>query len=132
MTEEEMRLKSALHQEKETKLSERIKDLEKQLEKFGVNVHGREAVKPMSFASFFAGLKFGGGGGDKKKEKDNDEDGSDDEGENRGGLFSRRSERRASFGRAAQQRVSFGKGEAALGVVGRRNVAVAHLRVRFM
>ena len=111
MTEVEIKLKSQLHAEKEGKLTERIKDLEKQLSKFGVDVHA-PAAKPMSFANFFAGLKFGipkSGEGAAGANEDDKELSTPEATESRPPS----AQRRASFGRAAEARASFGRNNAA-------------------
>ena len=108
MTETELKLKSQLHVEAEAKSTARIRDLEKQLERFGVNVHA-PAAKPMSFANFFAGLKFGVSN-NKKDERDG---GAMDDADAHPHTPTDGVHRRASFGRAAEARASFGRNTAA-------------------
>ena len=112
MTEVELRLKSQLAAEKEVKQLERIRHLESQLGRLGVAVGEKPpAPKPMSFASFFQGLKLGGGAtwgtettpsrADEEPISEDDEVDEDEE-----GVPPVR--RPASFGRAAVRRASFG------------------------
>jgi hypothetical protein len=120
MTEVELRLKSQLAAEKEVKQLERIRHLESQLGRLGVAVGEKPpAPKPMSFASFFQGLKLGGGANwgtettpSRADERADEEPISEDDevDEDEEGVPPVR--RPASFGRAAVRRASFGNARA--------------------